>query len=96
MDSNTTNTCYQENSLKGSVATSATAEDFSVHLFKESIDIYKRLMDSKIKPEDVHDNDVIVCIARSLDDILKIHESLANFNTLVALYEDTRHSLAIY
>ena len=71
VDSNTTSTCYQENSLKGSVATSAAAKDFTVYLFKEGIGIYKRFMDSKIKPEDVHDNDVIDCIAKRFDDILK-------------------------
>ena len=70
VDSNTTSTCYQENSLKGSVATSAVAKDFTIHLFKEGIGVYKRFMDSKIKPEDVHDN-VIDCIAKRLDDILK-------------------------
>ena len=66
--SNTTSTCYQENSLEDSVATSATAEDF---LLKEGIDIYERLMDGKIKLEDVHVNDVIDCIAERLDDISK-------------------------
>ena len=66
--SNTTSTCYQENSLEDSVATSATAEDF---LLKEGIDIYERLMDGKIKLEDVHGNDVIDCIAERLDDISK-------------------------
>ena len=68
VDSNTTSTCYQENSL---VATSAAAKDFSVHLLREGIDIYERLMDGKIKTEDVHDNDVIDCIAKRLDDISK-------------------------
>ena len=71
VDSNTTSTCYQENSLEDSVATSAAAEDFSVHLLRKSIDIYERLTDGKIKPEDVHDNDVIGCIAKRLDDISK-------------------------
>ena len=93
-DSNTTSTCYQENSLEVSVATSAAAEDFSVHLLREGIDIYERLMDGIIKPEDVHDNDVIDCIYKRLDD--KIYERLANFNILVAVYEDARHSSAIY
>ena len=68
VDSNTTSTCYQENSLADSVATSAAAEDFSVHLLKEGIDMYERLMDG-IKPEDVHDSDVIDCIAKRLDDV---------------------------
>ena len=67
VDSNTTSTCYQENSLKDSVATSAAAEDFSVHLLREGIDTYERLMDGKIKPED----DVIGCVAKRLDDISK-------------------------
>ena len=71
VDSNTTSTCYQEDSLEDSVATSAAAEDFSVHLLREGIDIYERLMDGKIKPEDVHDNDVIDYIAKRLDNISK-------------------------
>ena len=71
VDSNTTSTCYQENSLEDSVATSAAAEDFSVHLLREGIDIYERLIDGRIMPEDVHDNDVIDCIAKRLDDISK-------------------------
>ena len=71
VDSNTTSTCYQENSLEDSVATSAIAEDFSVHLLKEGINIYDKRMDGKIKPEDVHDNDVIDCIAKRLDGISK-------------------------
>ena len=69
VDRNTTSTCYQQNSLEDFVATSAAAEDFSVHLLREGIDIYERLMDGKIKPEDVHDNDVIDGIAKRLDDI---------------------------
>ena len=71
MDSNTTSICYQENSLEGSVATSAIAEDFNVHLLKEGTDIYWKLMDGKIKLEDVHDNDEIDYIAKRLDDISK-------------------------
>ena len=71
VDSNMTSTCYEENSLEDSVATSTTAEDFSVHLLKEGIDIYEKLMDGKIKPEDVNDNDVIDCIAKTLDHISK-------------------------
>ena len=46
VDSNTTSTCYQENSLKDSAATSAAAENFSVHLLREGIDIYERLMEA--------------------------------------------------
>ena len=71
VDSNTTSTCYQENLLEDSVATSAAAEDLSVHFLREGIDIYEKLMDGKIKPEDVHDNDVIDCIAKRLDHISK-------------------------
>ena len=62
---------YQENPPEDSVATSAAADDFSVHLLNLRIDIYERLMDGKIKPKDVHDNDVIDSIAKRLDDISK-------------------------
>ena len=71
VDSNITSICYQENSLEDSVATSAIAEDFNVYLLKEDTDIYWKLMDDKIKREDVHDNDEIDYIAKRLDDISK-------------------------
>ena len=47
VNSNTTSKCYQENSLEDSVATSAIAEDFSVYLLKEGIDIYENFMTVK-------------------------------------------------